>query len=158
MSSSRCSCCNSCMAERRNRFAARRRMEALGYADPSGALRHLEALTSGVSRRAALQRALLPVILSDLAEAPDPDAGLLAYRQVSDALGSTPWFLRLLRDEGAVASRLALVLGASRYVGNMLVRAPEALQLLADDAALLPRPPAEIRDAMADAAARQPDA
>ena len=86
---------------------ARRRLEALGYADPPGALRHIEALTAGLSRRAALQRALLPVILSELADAPDPDAGLLAYRQVSDALGTSPWFLRLLRDEGTVATRLA---------------------------------------------------
>src|SRR5262249_41118884 len=40
--------------------AAAARLEALGYADPAGALRHLEALTSGVSRRAAIQRTLLP--------------------------------------------------------------------------------------------------
>jgi glutamate-ammonia-ligase adenylyltransferase len=35
--------------------AARQRLEALGYADPAGALRHLEALTGGVSRRALPQ-------------------------------------------------------------------------------------------------------
>jgi glutamate-ammonia-ligase adenylyltransferase len=136
---------------------AGRRMEALGYADPTGALRHLQALTSGLSRRAALQRALLPVILSDLAESPDPDAGLLAYRQVSESLGSTPWFLRLLRDEGTVASRLAVLLGTSRYVANMLVRSPEALQLLADDAELTPRRRAEIEVVMTTSARRQDD-
>ena len=70
-------------------------------------------------------------MLSDFADAPDPDAGLLAYRRVSDELGSTPWFLRLLRDEGQVASALAYLLGTSRYVSEMLERAPEALQLLA---------------------------
>ena len=69
---------------------ARRRLEALGYADPVGALRHIESLTAGAVRRAALQRALLPVILSELADAADPDAGLLAYRQVSEALGHVP--------------------------------------------------------------------
>jgi glutamate-ammonia-ligase adenylyltransferase len=136
---------------------ARRRLEALGYADPAGALRHLEALTAGVSRRAAIQRALLPVILSDLADAPDPDSGLLAYRQVSDALGSTPWFLRLLRDEGAVANRLAGVLGTSRYVSHMLVRVPEALQMLADDTELRPRRHAEIETVMVTSARRQDD-
>jgi [glutamine synthetase] adenylyltransferase / [glutamine synthetase]-adenylyl-L-tyrosine phosphorylase len=136
---------------------ARRRLEALGYADPQGALRHIEALTAGLSRRAALQRALLPVILSELADAPDPDAGLLAYRQVSDALGRSPWFLRLLRDEGAVASRLASVLGTSRYVANLLVRSPEALQMLSDNDQLRPRRRSELEVLMGTAARRQDD-
>ena len=136
---------------------ARRRLEALGYTDPQGALRHIEALTAGLSRRAVLQRALLPVILSELADAPDPDAGLLAYRQVSDALGTSPWFLRLLRDEGAVASRLAAVLGTSRYVANLLVRAPEALQMLSGEEQLRPRRQPELEAPMSTAAARQDD-
>jgi glutamate-ammonia-ligase adenylyltransferase len=134
---------------------ARRRLAALGFVDPDQALRHIEALTAGLSRRAILQRTLLPVMLSDFADAPDPDAGLLAYRRVSDELGSTPWFLRLLRDEGQVASRLAYLLGTSRYISEMLERAPEALQLLADDAGLSPRGEAELRAVMVDAANRQ---
>jgi glutamate-ammonia-ligase adenylyltransferase len=137
---------------------AGRRLSALGFADPAGALRHIEALTAGLSRRAVIQRALLPVLLSDFADAPDPDGGLLAYRQVSEQLGSTPWYLRLLRDEGAVASRLAHLLGTSRYIARMLGRAPEALQMLADDAELRPRAPADVVAVMRESAARQPDA
>jgi glutamate-ammonia-ligase adenylyltransferase len=137
---------------------AGRRLAALGFHNPDGALRHIEALTGGLTRRAALQRALLPVMLAYFSEAPDPDAGLLAYRRVSDALGGTPWFLRLLRDEGQVASRLAYLLGTSRYVARMLERAPAALQLLASDDGLVPRPLDELALAMADAVARQPDA
>jgi glutamate-ammonia-ligase adenylyltransferase len=136
---------------------AGRRLAALGFADPAAALRHIESLTAGLSRRAAVQKALLPVLLSDFADAPDPDHGLLAYRKVSDELGTTPWYLRLLRDEGAVASRLAYVLGTSRYVGRMLGRAPEALQMLAADAELVSRAPAEVVAAMAESAARQGD-
>ena len=45
--------------------AAQARLEALGYADPAGALRHIEALTSGVSRRAAIQRTLSNTPLPD---------------------------------------------------------------------------------------------
>ncbi len=67
--------------------AARARLAALGYADPAGALRHLEALTAGLSRRAAIQRTLLPVMLGWFADAADPDAGLLSFRQVSDGPG-----------------------------------------------------------------------
>jgi glutamate-ammonia-ligase adenylyltransferase len=136
---------------------AGRRLAALGFADPAGALRHIESLTAGLSRRAVLQRALLPVLLSDFADAPDPDLGLLAYRRVSEELGTTPWYLRLLRDEGAVASRLAYLLGTSRYVARMLGRAPEALQLLAGEHAPQPRTASEIRLAMREAAARQDD-
>jgi glutamate-ammonia-ligase adenylyltransferase len=136
---------------------ARTRLEALGYADPAGALRHLEALTAGVSRRAAIQRTLLPVMLGWFADAADPDAGLLAFRQVSDALGSTPWFLRLLRDEGMTAERLARLLGGSKYVADLLARAPEAVHLLADDAELLPHPSAALTKEFVSAVGRRED-
>ncbi|MGI5202968.1 bifunctional [glutamine synthetase] adenylyltransferase/[glutamine synthetase]-adenylyl-L-tyrosine phosphorylase [Spirillospora sp. CA-108201] len=125
--------------------AARVRLEALGYADPAGALRHIEALTAGVSRRAAIQRTLLPVMLGWFADAPDPDAGLLGFRQVSDALGTTPWYLRLLRDEVTVAERMAWVLGSSRYATDLLLRAPEAVALLGSDTGLAPRPHEALR-------------
>ncbi|MFA1539114.1 bifunctional [glutamine synthetase] adenylyltransferase/[glutamine synthetase]-adenylyl-L-tyrosine phosphorylase [Actinomadura monticuli] len=125
--------------------AARIRLEALGYADPAGALRHIEALTSGVSRRAAIQRTLLPVMLGWFADAPDPDAGLLGFRQVSDALGTTPWYLRLLRDEVTVAERMAWVLGSSRYATDLLLRAPEAVALLGGEGDLAPRPDEALR-------------
>ena len=119
--------------------AARERLEALGYVDPAGALRHLEALTSGVSRRAAIQRTLLPVMLGWFADAPEPDAGLAGFRKVSDALGQTHWYLRMLRDEGAAAERMAKVLASSRYATELLLRAPEAVTMLGDDAELTPR-------------------
>jgi glutamate-ammonia-ligase adenylyltransferase len=136
---------------------AQKRLEVLGFADPSGALRHLQALTGGVSRTAAIQRTLLPVLLETFADSPEPDRGLLAYRQVSDKLGSTPWYLRLLRDEGPVALRLARQLGLSRYVADLLARDPEALRLLADDGELVPRPAEVLRDGFAAAADRHLD-
>ncbi|PWI06792.1 bifunctional [glutamine synthetase] adenylyltransferase/[glutamine synthetase]-adenylyl-L-tyrosine phosphorylase [Streptomyces sp. NWU339] len=112
--------------------AARERLVALGYADPGAALRHLEALASGVTRKAAIQRTLLPVLLGWFADSADPDAGLLNFRKVSDALGKTPWYLRLLRDEGAAAENLARVLSAGRLAPDLLMRAPEAVALLGD--------------------------
>ncbi|GAA3932335.1 bifunctional [glutamine synthetase] adenylyltransferase/[glutamine synthetase]-adenylyl-L-tyrosine phosphorylase [Streptomyces gulbargensis] len=119
--------------------AAGQRLEALGYADPAAALRHLEALASGVSRKAAIQRTLLPVLLGWFADSADPDAGLLGFRKVSDALGKTPWYLRLLRDEGAAAENLARVLSAGRLAPDLLLRAPEAVALLGDPEGLKPR-------------------
>ncbi len=128
--------------------SATARLAALGFRNAGSALRHLAALTSGVSRRAAIQRTLLPVLLDTFAGSPDPDAGLLSYRQVSEALAVTPWYLRLLRDEGLVAQRLGALLGGSKLVGNLLVRAPEVLRLLVDDVSLLRPQPAEVRVAL----------
>jgi [glutamine synthetase] adenylyltransferase / [glutamine synthetase]-adenylyl-L-tyrosine phosphorylase len=124
--------------------AARDRLEALGFAGPAGALRHIEALTAGVSRKAAMQRTLLPVLLGWLADAPEPDAGLLAFRQVSEALGGSPWYLRLLRDNAVVARRMARLLASSRYATGLLLRAPEAVGMLGDDAQLTARPTADL--------------
>ncbi|MBF6048335.1 bifunctional [glutamine synthetase] adenylyltransferase/[glutamine synthetase]-adenylyl-L-tyrosine phosphorylase [Streptomyces sp. NRRL B-1677] len=115
------------------------RLQALGYADPAAALRHLEALASGVTRKAAIQRTLLPVLLGWFADSADPDAGLLNFHKVSDALGRTPWYLRLLRDEGAAAENLARVLSAGRLAPDLLLRAPEAVALLGDPEGLRPR-------------------
>ncbi|WP_171162180.1 bifunctional [glutamine synthetase] adenylyltransferase/[glutamine synthetase]-adenylyl-L-tyrosine phosphorylase [Streptomyces sp. I05A-00742] len=119
--------------------AAGQRLEALGYADPAAALRHLEALASGVTRKAAIQRTLLPVLLGWFADSSDPDAGLLNFHKVSDALGKTPWYLRLLRDEGAAAENLARVLSAGRLAPDLLLRAPEAVALLGAPEGLRPR-------------------
>ncbi|MDT8915822.1 bifunctional [glutamine synthetase] adenylyltransferase/[glutamine synthetase]-adenylyl-L-tyrosine phosphorylase [Amycolatopsis sp. PS_44_ISF1] len=132
------------------------RLAALGFAAPEGALQHIKALTAGVSRRAAIQQALLPVLLDLLADTPDPDGGLLSYRKVSEALEETPWYLRVLRDEGTVVERLAFLLGTSRLVPDLLVRAPEVLQLLGDPARLIGRDPADVAKSLRATVRRQP--
>ncbi len=134
------------------------RLKALGYVDPDGALRHLEALTSGVTRRAVIQRALLPVMLDWFASTPDPDAGLFGFRRVSEALGTTPWYLRLLRDESATAQRLAIILGSSRYATDLLLRSPDAVNLLADENSLRPRNESDLMDEAQSTAARYDNA
>jgi len=119
--------------------AAKARFAAIGYRDPAGAMRHVTALTEGVSRRAAIQRQLLPVMLGWFAEGADPDAGLLAFRTLSEQLGATHWYLKLLRDSGSAAYRLAQLLANSRYLADALARSPESVRWLAEDADLRPR-------------------
>ncbi|GAB3453995.1 bifunctional [glutamine synthetase] adenylyltransferase/[glutamine synthetase]-adenylyl-L-tyrosine phosphorylase [Actinophytocola sediminis] len=135
--------------------SAQARLAALGFAAPDGALRHIEALTTGVSRRAAIQGALLPALLEMLAETPDPDGGLLAYRRVSEALASTEWYLRVLRDEAAVVERLAALLGTSKLVPDLIVRAPEVLRLLGDPDKLAGRDTDEVATSLRQAVNRQ---
>ncbi len=113
--------------------AATQRLAALGFADPAAALRHLEALTSGVTRTANIQRQLLPAMLDWFAEAPDPDAGLFGFRKLSESLGRTPWYLKTLRDEGEVAERLAKLLATSRYVSDLLEKEPAGVRMLGED-------------------------
>ncbi|TKV60519.1 bifunctional [glutamine synthetase] adenylyltransferase/[glutamine synthetase]-adenylyl-L-tyrosine phosphorylase [Nakamurella flava] len=134
--------------------AAHARLAALGFRAPDAALRHIAALSNGVARRAAIQRTLLPVLLEYFADSPDPDGGLLAYRQLSEDLADTPWYLRLLRDEVTVAHRLATLLGGSKLIANLLNRAPEVLRLLVDDAALLEPEPETVASALIARAGR----
>lgn len=134
--------------------AARTRLQALGFLDPKAALRHIEALSQGVTRQAEIQRQLLPAMLGWFAAGPNPDAGLLAFRQVSESLGTTPWYLRALRDEGAMAERLARILSSSRYLTDLLTRTPEILQMLADSSQLRPRSRTSLEREMALVAER----
>ncbi|MDN6555552.1 MAG: bifunctional [glutamine synthetase] adenylyltransferase/[glutamine synthetase]-adenylyl-L-tyrosine phosphorylase [Acidipropionibacterium acidipropionici] len=129
------------------------RMRALGFKDPKAALGHIGALTQGTSRAVRIQAQLMPVMLEWLADAPSPDRGMVAFRRVSEALGESPWYLRALRDEGAMAQRLATVLASSRYAVDMLYRAPETVQILAEDD-LRPRPGSDVAREMTAVAAR----
>jgi glutamate-ammonia-ligase adenylyltransferase len=137
---------------------ARSRLKALGYVDPDSALRHLESLTSGVTRRAVIQRTLLPVMLEWFAATPDPDSGLLGFRRVSEALGTTPWYLRLLRDESATAQRLAIILGSSRYATDLLLKSPDAVNFLVSEDSLLPKAEVELLEEAMATAQRYDDA
>src|SRR5690554_455327 len=115
------------------------RLAAIGFVDPKGALGHIRALISGVSRRAQIQRTLLPVILQWLAEGADPDYGLVTFRRLSEDLGESHWFLRMLRDSSGAAKRLTRVVSGSRYVGGLLEVIPEGAAWFDNKAELAPR-------------------
>ncbi|WP_165064104.1 bifunctional [glutamine synthetase] adenylyltransferase/[glutamine synthetase]-adenylyl-L-tyrosine phosphorylase [Marisediminicola senii] len=115
------------------------RLLAIGFRDPKGALAHIQSLTAGVSRRAAIQRHLLPVMLQWFADGADPDYGLLAFRRLSEDLGESYWFLRMLRDSSGAAQRLTSALSSARYVGVLLERLPEAAAWFENERELAPR-------------------
>ena len=125
---------------------AEARLAAIGFRDPRGALAHIAALTGGVSRRATIQRHLLPVMLPWFADGPDPDYGLLTFRRLSDDLGSTHWYLRMLRDSTGAAERLTRVLSGSRFAGELLGRIPESVAWLESEDELRPRSPELLRE------------
>ncbi|WEK14390.1 MAG: bifunctional [glutamine synthetase] adenylyltransferase/[glutamine synthetase]-adenylyl-L-tyrosine phosphorylase [Candidatus Microbacterium phytovorans] len=115
------------------------RLAAIGFRDPAGALRHIGALTSGLSRKATIQRHLIPVMLRWFADGVDPDYGLLAFRRISERLGDTPWFLRMLRDSSGAAERLTRALSGSRYIGELMEWIPESVAWLDSEEPLRPR-------------------
>jgi [glutamine synthetase] adenylyltransferase / [glutamine synthetase]-adenylyl-L-tyrosine phosphorylase len=124
---------------------AAERLAALGFANPDRAMAHLRALTAGLSRRATVLRAMLPVMLPWLAEAPDPDGGLSALRVVAERLGDRAALLGAIRDNPATAELLCTVLGTSRLLGDLLARHPELLTAMADEDGLAaPRPLEEL--------------
>jgi len=133
---------------------AEARLAAIGFRDARGTLNHIAALTGGVSRRATIQRNLLPVLLQWFAEGADPDYGLLAFRRLSEDLGEAYWFLRMLRDSSAAAQRLTEVLSGSRFVGALFERIPEAAAWLENEDELRPRPFAVLLEESAATVAR----
>ena len=136
---------------------AEARLAAIGFRDPRGALAHIAALTSGVSRRAAIQRHLLPVMLGWFAAGADPDNGLLAFRKLSEDLGESYWFLRMLRDSSGAAQRLTTVLSGSRFAGVLLERIPEAAAWFEHEEELRPRRLAALLDEARATVARHDD-
>lgn len=133
---------------------AEARLAAIGFADPKSALRHIAALSKGVSRRATIQRNLLPVLLQWISDGADPDYGLLAFRRISDGLGTTPWYLRLLRDGAGAAQRMTKILSSSRFIGELMEGIPESVAWLEGDEELRPLEARELREEMTALATR----
>jgi [glutamine synthetase] adenylyltransferase / [glutamine synthetase]-adenylyl-L-tyrosine phosphorylase len=141
--------------------AAERQLAALGYDGPQSARTHLAALINQSGRRGRVQAVLLPKLLDWLSDTPDPDAGLLAYRRVSEVLTPERWYLATLRDKPAVAKRLMHVLGTSAYVPDLLMRAPEVIQSYSDGPSgpkLLDVGPEAVAGALIASAGRHSDA
>jgi glutamate-ammonia-ligase adenylyltransferase len=85
-------------------------------------------------------------MLQWFADGTDPDLGLLAFRRLSDGLGESYWFLRMLRDSSGAAHRLTTVLSTSRFVADLLERTPEAAVWFENDDELRPRSLASLLD------------
>lgn len=118
---------------------ARERFLAIGFADPDAAMRHVQALTDGLSRAAKIHRILLPAVLQWLGEGQNPDMGLLSWRRLSERFGGKNTYLGFLRDSQSAAQRLCHVLSNSRYLGEAMMRSMQSITWLGDDGLLQPR-------------------
>ena len=120
------------------------RLRAIGFSDTKGAITHIAALTAGLSRRAAIQRQLLPVLLQWFGDGANPDTALLAFRRLSEDLGDSPWYLRMLRDTSGAAERMTQVLSNSQLATTLLEKIPEAAAWFDDLKELQPVPAIEL--------------
>jgi len=136
---------------------AQDRLAAIGFIDPKGALTHIAALTNGLSRRAAIQRQLLPVLLQWFSQGTDPDTALLAFRRLSEDLGESHWYLRMLRDSTGAAERMTQVLGNSKLATALFERIPEAAAWFENLAELQPLSAQEIHAELDAIASRHDD-
>jgi len=128
-------------------------LAALGFADPSVALRRIADWRSGKARslrspaaRVAFE-AMLPALLGEIAAGPDPERAINRFADIVDRLSSGINLYRLLEARPQLARHLALILAHAPPLGDMLSRRPDLLDGLIDESsfALPPEP-----DAMAD--------
>ncbi|WP_298036461.1 bifunctional [glutamine synthetase] adenylyltransferase/[glutamine synthetase]-adenylyl-L-tyrosine phosphorylase [uncultured Microbacterium sp.] len=125
---------------------ARDRLAAIGFRDPAGALRHIGALTTGISRKVTVQRHLMPIMVRWFADGSDPDYALLAFRRISERLGDSSWFLRMLRDSSGALENLTKLLSSSRYIGELMEWIPESVAWLDNRELLRPKGADKLRD------------
>ena len=119
--------------------AMQERFASIGFADPDAAMRHVTALTAGISRAAKINRILLPAALQWLGEGQNPDMGLLNWRKLEEHFGTDSEYLGFLRDSPSAAQRLCHILSNSRFLGDALNKSVESVTWLGSDNDLQPR-------------------
>jgi glutamate-ammonia-ligase adenylyltransferase len=128
--------------------AAEERLAAFGFVDTMQTRVALQELTHGLTRSSRVMQQLLPVILDWVSATPDPDLGLLQLRRLAEGPTRSAALGTSFREKPGAAERICRILGSSRVVGDALLRQPEVVELLGDDAWLLAqRSPDELRAA-----------
>ena len=98
------------------------RLAALGFDRPPRVRQEVAKMTAGGTRRARVLRAILPGVLSWMAESPEPDQGMLRLADLSGHLDALPHLLAMLRDEPPVVELLCGALGTGPVLASLLER------------------------------------
>lgn len=110
--------------------AAADRLEAFGFADLERTRQAVRELTRGLTRSSRMMQQLLPLLLDWLSGAPDPDLGLLGLRRLASGEDRSRTLAMEFRESPEVARHLALLLGTSRQLGDILVANPDLIPRL----------------------------
>ncbi|NEG96940.1 bifunctional [glutamine synthetase] adenylyltransferase/[glutamine synthetase]-adenylyl-L-tyrosine phosphorylase [Bifidobacterium sp. SMB2] len=119
--------------------ATKERFASIGFGDPENAMRHVQALTEGISRSAKINRIILPAVLQWLGDGQNPDMGLLAWRKLEENFGQGSDYLGFLRDSSSAGQRLCHILSNSRYLGDAMNKSMESVTWLGHDEEMQPR-------------------
>ena len=120
--------------------AVAQRLEAFGFTDVERTRQAVAELTRGLTRSSRMMQQLLPLLLDWLSSSPDPDLGLLGLRRLASGEQRSTALAVAFRDSPEVARHLALLLGTSRQLGDVLVANPDLIERLPDPDRLRTKP------------------
>ena len=120
--------------------AAADRLAAFGFADLERTRQAVAELTRGLTRSSRMMQQLMPLLLDWLSSSPDPDLGLLGLRRLASGEQRSRALATAFRDSPEVARHLALLLGTSRSLGDILVANPDLTERLPHPDRLRTRP------------------
>jgi glutamate-ammonia-ligase adenylyltransferase len=115
------------------------RLAAFGFTDVERTRQAVDELTRGLTRSSRMMQQLLPLLLDWLSTSPDPDLGLLGLRRLATGEQRSRALATAFRDSPEVARHLAVILGTSRRLGDVLVANPDLIERLPDPARLVTR-------------------
>jgi glutamate-ammonia-ligase adenylyltransferase len=110
--------------------AAADRLAAFGFTDLERTRQAVAELTRGLTRSSRMMQQLLPLLLDWLSASPDPELGLLGLRRLASGEQRSRALATAFRDSPEVARHLALLLGTSRWLGDILVANPDLIERL----------------------------
>ena len=137
--------------------ATEARLSAFGFTEADRVREAVRELTSGLTRSSRLMQQMLPLLLDWLADAPDPDQGLLCLRNLASGAQRSTELASLFRDSPEAARRVCLLVGTSRMVADAVLHNPDLIARLPDFEQLRTRPKAELVDSARKALAWRTD-
>jgi glutamate-ammonia-ligase adenylyltransferase len=111
------------------------KLAALGFSDGAAAAHHVAVLREGPGRGRLSARArrylgkIVPVILANVLETPDPDAALASFERFLAAVGARTMYYALLFENRKVIQSLARLFGSSPFLSGYLLQHPELLDM-----------------------------
>ncbi|HEY5859865.1 MAG TPA: bifunctional glutamine-synthetase adenylyltransferase/deadenyltransferase, partial [Actinomycetota bacterium] len=115
-----------------DRAATEELLGGLGFASPARSYEVLRRLVDPATRIGKVLTNVFPVMVPQLALAPDPDGALVRLERIADAVGDGHGPADILAGDPAAARRLAAVAGASSFSTDLLATDPGRMVALTD--------------------------